>query len=347
MSGSSRSFDVIIVGGGPVGAICALLLACGGARVTLIDRGGVRFGMTELVSGRAMRMIEERIGDSIFQTIQGVEVFETVSLWNTPSPVTWSSICNPWGAGLALDRLVLDETLRKAAGESGVEVLSETDAQRVELARGAWRLTLRSDQEVSELLANFLIIATGRAGARLLGRSAVTAPPQVALMAQTDTGQSEPSHTLYLEAVDNDWWYGLPDPYGGLFIGFCTECNKVKRRGEPLQVFWDRELRRTRLLVRTLGDTTVPGPIVGRSAGMRLYDKVIGEKWIAVGDAAFAPDPLSGMGLEFGIESAILCARLLLGEAKHSDLSDYESWISQYAKQHQRSRAFYMGLREN
>jgi len=342
MSGNSRSFDVAIVGGGPAGAICALLLARGGARVTMIDRGGKRFGVTELVSGRARRMIEERVSGSILQTIQGVEVFETVSLWNTPDAVTWSAMCNPWGAGLALDRSAFDETLRKFARESGVDILWDTEVQGVERARGAWRLALHSHEEAGELLAKFLIIATGRTGARLVGRNSITASPQVALMAQTNTGQSEPGYTLYVEAVANGWWYALPDPRGGWFVGFCTGRDRVKRRGEPLRVFWNRELRRTRLLAQTLGDTTVDGPIVGRPAGIRSFDKVTGESWIAVGDAAFAPDPLSGKGLEFGIESAALGARLLLKEAQNGDLTDYENWICEYAKQHERSRAFYV-----
>ena len=83
------------------------------------------------------------------------------------------------------------------------------------------------------------------------------------------------------------------------------------------------------------------GPIAGRSAGIRVFDKVIGENWIAVGDAAFAPDPLSGMGIEFGIESAAFAAQLLLREAPNIYLSDYENWICQYARQHQQSRTFY------
>ena len=44
--------------------------------------------------------------------------------------------------------------------------------------------------------------------------------------------------------------------------------------------------------------------ISGRMAGARPFGRAAGDGWIAVGDAAYAPDPLSGMGIELALESA-------------------------------------------
>jgi flavin-dependent dehydrogenase len=62
---------------------------------------------------------------------------------------------------------------------------------------------------------------------------------------------------------------------------------------------------------------------------------------MAVGDAAFAPDPLSGMGIEFAIESAQLAAEALLASTRDRALADYEETILAYAGQHERARAFF------
>ena len=59
MSKRSQSIDVAVVGGGPAGAICALMLARGGARVTLMHWSGYAAGGIELVSGHARLLKSE------------------------------------------------------------------------------------------------------------------------------------------------------------------------------------------------------------------------------------------------------------------------------------------------
>ena len=52
--------------------------------------------------------------------------------------------------------------------------------------------------------------------------------------------------------------------------------------------------------------------ILGRMAGPRPFGRAAGDGWIAVGDAVYAPDPLSGMGIELALESAELGADAVL-----------------------------------
>jgi flavin-dependent dehydrogenase len=63
----SRAFDVIVVGGGPAGSVCATLLARAGARVTLIERQ-VRPGEKvcgEYVSPRGVELLREHGLDDV------------------------------------------------------------------------------------------------------------------------------------------------------------------------------------------------------------------------------------------------------------------------------------------
>ena len=53
-----------------------------------------------------------------------------------------------------------------------------------------------------------------------------------------------------------------------------------------------------------------------------------------MGDAAFASDPLSGMGIEFAVESAILSASAIRNGLEPSIMTTYELWVNHYLKQH-------------
>ena len=101
--------DVAVVGGGPAGSTCALLLARAGARVSLIDRRWPRTLPVELLSARARRILEFHLQQPLLQLFDGCEIFETVSLWGTSQPVSWSAMCNPWGYSLAVNRAIFDE----------------------------------------------------------------------------------------------------------------------------------------------------------------------------------------------------------------------------------------------
>ena len=59
--------DVVVIGGGPAGAICALALARAGIDVKLVYWGGYAPGGIELVSGRARHFIEQYCPDFFFR----------------------------------------------------------------------------------------------------------------------------------------------------------------------------------------------------------------------------------------------------------------------------------------
>lgn len=334
--------DIAVVGGGPAGWICAFLLAQGGARVTLIDQGSKWSSTTELLSGRARRLLEYYASASLARSISGVEVFETISWWHTPTPVGSSMMSNPWGASLAINRQAFDEAGRELARTSGVRILAETRVRSVVRSQGRWHIGLSHGRDAGVVHASLLAIASGRSGLHLLDRGLVTNPSQVALMGRVATGRGEADHRLYVEATTNGWWYAMPDPRGGRFVGFCTGCDEVKRRDEPLYAFWNYQLSHTRLFAPLLADAVLTGALVGRLSGMRSFEKMVGDGWISVGDAAFASDPLSGEGIEFGIESAVYGARSLLAETPLHALREYVDWVREYATRHKQRQASFL-----
>jgi flavin-dependent dehydrogenase len=286
--------------------------------------------------------------------IRGMEIHETISLWGTSEPVTSSTMFNPWGAGVAVERALFDQKLRDLADAAGVSVITGAKVTGIEHSSDQWQLSLRlGEVECDPLCARFFVLATGRAAARFFDQSPVAESSQIALMASLSPLTGTPNHALYVEATDNGWWYALPAGDDDHFAGFCTSREEIKQRRVSLREFFFGELRRTRLLAPLLdGAGTAFYPrITGRMAGARAFSKAAGKDWIAVGDAAYAPDPLSGMGIELAIESAQLGARALLGamqEARHETtrhniFAEYEDAIRESASQHSKTAAYHYG----
>jgi flavin-dependent dehydrogenase len=361
--------DVIVVGGGPAGAICALVLARGGARVSLAHWGGYAPGGIELVSGHARSIIERHCSSFFREAVPGVEVHETVSLWDTPEPVTFNAMFNPWGPGVAVERQLFDQALCNLAREAGVSIIEDAKVAGIERRGDRWRILMRlaetsADEAGSSGVCNadFLVIATGRVAAPFLDRSPLVESSKIALMTLLQVRSDEPcavpahapQHALYIEATDKGWWYALPTLDGKYFAGFCIDRDELKRRRVPLKDFFFQELQRTRLLAPLLPSTQGAQPISGRAAGAGAFNRAAGDGWLAVGDAAYAPDPLSGMGIEWAIESAQLGAHTLLEEMQRAtrspthrnssaDFAGYENAIRARASQQDKTAAYHYG----
>jgi flavin-dependent dehydrogenase len=321
--------------------------------------GGYGAGGIELVSGYARHLIEHYNADFFRKAALGVEVHETLSLWGTPEPVTFNAMFNPWGAGVAVERPLFDQALRQLARTGGVSVMDDAKVVGIERGEDRWHLQMRlagaaQDEAANQASAGFLVLATGRAASQFVDRSPVTEPSEIALMTLLRTPGSgpiqSPGNTLYIEGKDNGWWYALPARDGSYFAGFCTDRDEVKKRQGSLKEFFVRELRGTRLLAPLLSSATGNIQISGRMAGAQVFDRMSGEGWIAVGDAAYAPDPLSGMGIELALESAQLGAGALLAAMQNTAKScapvgfaEYEDAIRKRVSRHEETGAYHYG----
>jgi flavin-dependent dehydrogenase len=255
------------------------------------------------------------------------------------------------------------------AREAGVSIVSDAKVAGIERRGDRWRILMRlvetsADEAGSSGVCNasFLVIATGRVAAPFLDRPPLVESSKIALMTLLRERSDEPCtvpahaprHALYIEATDKGWWYALPAMGGKYFAGFCIDRDELRRRQVPLKDFFFRELRRTRLLAPVLPSTQSVQPISGRTAGAGAFNSAAGDGWLAVGDAAYAPDPLSGMGIEWAIESAQLGARALLEAmqrptqfpAHHNSITgfgEYEEAVRARASQQDKTAAYHDG----
>ena len=305
-----KKIEVAVVGGGPAGAWCAFMLARAGAGVSLIHWSGYAPGGIELVSGRARRLIEHHCPGFFERTVSGVEVRETISLGDMREPIVRRAMSNSWRPGVAVERPLLDRALRDLAQAAGAEVLADAKVMEIERRDDNWELSLRlGEDNSSPFHATFVVLATGRAATPFLDRPVVPESSKLALMTPLSAQNDESRHALYIESTSSGCWYALPAPNGSTFAGFCLERAELKKREGSLKNFFVEELCRTKLLAPLLPGDTADLHISGRMADARSYHRAVGEGWLAIGDAVYAPDPLNAMGIELAIESAQLGAR--------------------------------------
>jgi flavin-dependent dehydrogenase len=108
----------------------------------------------------------------------------------------------------------------------------------------------------------------------------------------------------FVEAVENGWWYSAPIPDGRIVRMFVTESG-----GSAAAVQSSRRVD---------------------ASSMRL-DRVTGDGWLAVGDAATALDPLSSHGLGNALAQAIEAASAIVSGsfARYERMVDtmWESYV--------------------
>jgi flavin-dependent dehydrogenase len=115
---------------------------------------------------------------------------------------------------------------------------------------------------------------------------------------------------LFLEAVPDGWWYSAPLPDGRMVAAYLTD-HDLLPPGQPPEAVWAQRLRQSRLTGERLREAGAPRSVRVVAAHAQWAGGVAGPGWLAIGDAALAHDPLSGMGIGWGLASPWYAARAL------------------------------------
>ncbi|MBL8752230.1 MAG: FAD-dependent monooxygenase [Planctomycetes bacterium] len=311
------SCDVLVVGGGPAGAGLAFLLAKGGVRTVLVERGQARpSGPFETVLPAARGLLV-RCG-----------LDDVVAAAAEPDPLrhgaVWGSGALEWRAaeagGLLLRRGPFDAALRRSAAERGAVVY-----EGARVTRDASGLLLVRGCIAEPLEPRVVVHATGRGGPRrALGPGTI---------AYTFVGEPDPGDrgTAVVEAVAAGWsWTHVPRDGTAACAWFLeARLDPMARRAALAHAFAAAvgpagRLRAARLCFATDATPTVA---VANSGGL------------AIGDAAATADPLSSQGVEKALaaaEHAAAVVRTMLAEPAWSErlMAVHRRWEAGLAAAH-------------
>lgn len=346
-----KRFNVIILGGGPAGAATALALLNHGYSVLIIERSEYE---------------DWRVGETLPPHVQ--KSLSSLGIWDhflrnghLPSAAihaAWGSahlhethfIFNPYGPGWHLDRKRFDAMLALAAEDAGATLLRNTRVTRVSYDTQGWHLLIQSRETPLCLEASFLVDATGRSSwlARSLGRKRISYDTMIGLVGvlRPQTSRTSIDPVLQLEAAEEGWWYSAPVPDGSLVVTYITDFDYLTRSGLRHTHFWLSKLECTSHTVARSRGFQMEGDVRVKSGSTYRLERLAGDGWVAVGDAASTYDPLSAEGVCKAIRSGLSAAETihhyLMGNAGilHAHMlevaKEFEDYLAQRVQYYRR-----------
>ena len=317
---SDREFDVAIAGGGPAGAAAALTLARAGMRVLLAEAGegnGFRIGEGLPPSARLLLAelgaLEQVIADG-HRASHG-----TLAFWGSDQAHPNDFLFQLHGTGLQLDRQRFDASLRQLAGESGARCAHASTLKLLGSAEAGspHPLRLHSPEGDKDLSARWLLDATGRSAqfARACGARRRRHDHLIAFhLRLSNSHASDCDGRTWVEAVDDGWWYSVLLPSGERLVACLVDADLVdKRTLLSVPGFSAQLTKATHLhdLCTEHGWTPASRP-QGADAGSCELESAAGHRWLAIGDAALAFDPLSSKGISNALYTGLAGAKAIL-----------------------------------
>jgi flavin-dependent dehydrogenase len=345
MTPVGRVHDVLVAGGGPAGAVTALVLARAGRRVLLADRAPARWTaavpLGETLPPVAGRLLGDLgLGDAFRRREAHLPCYGILSSWGSPALFASDPLADPDGPGWRLDRAHFDRFLRSAARDAGAE-LRTGPVRKPRRDGSGWSVEVAG----APVQCSWLVDATGR---RAVLARALGAPPRrldrlvatVATVRSQATGDQD-GRTL-VEAVPDGWWYTALLVGGARTVAFLTDANLAPRELRRPAGYLAQLARTTHLrsLLNRHAYRLDAGPVRVAAHGGRL-DPPCQPGWLAVGDTALAVDPLSGQGLLTALHTGLLAGRALDAQLRNdpTPLERYRAQVAQIADAYQRDRA--------
>ncbi|MCF8033656.1 MAG: geranylgeranyl reductase family protein [Desulfarculaceae bacterium] len=299
--------DVLVVGGGPAGALAARQAALAGAKVLLVDQKA-RFGALPHCAEYVPRLLATEVEFPPRGKVQAVEgMLSIIGSHERYMP----------GPGWILDRAVWDHGLVMQAAGAGA--LAWAGTKLIGREGETWSLK-RGGQKV-QVRAGAVVAADGAASAvaRLAGweRQALMAGVQMQVPLARDMSRTR----VYLDpAYKHGYaWLFPKGAAANLGLGCRTEARPLRRLEELRHGLEERGLIRPGVLAMTGGAIPVGGVRPEMAKGRVLL----------AGDAAGLTHPVSGAGIPqavfSGIEAGRAAARLAGGQAGAGE--DYQHQV--------------------
>jgi flavin-dependent dehydrogenase len=353
-SGASvDDFDVVILGGGPAGCATALALArLGTFRVLVVEAGhyeAVRIG--ESIPPDT-RVVLEQLGvwdDFVKEAHE--PCLGSCSSWGDDALGYNDFLFNPLGNGWHLDRRRFDAFLARKVLQHGTALLKGTRFDGCEREANGFRLRLGGDDKSTRLVhARFIVDATGTRSsfARYMGASRRFLDQLLCITAFFELPSAANfSKLTMLEAVEIGWWYAARLPDRRIAVAVASDPEIIKHNALRSRDGWLDHLKATNhVSVELAGCRLIDDSQMTCAAPSFFLDKVAGDGWLAVGDAASAYDPISSQGIYKALSDGARAGEAIAASLGGDDagLGEYQASAAPRFEQYLGQRNFFYGL---
>jgi geranylgeranyl reductase family protein len=322
-------YDVIIIGAGPGGSTTAHYLAQAGHQVLLLDKFDFPREKTcgDALTPRAVAALDELgLLPMLQRTTQRVTTIDVVAPNGTTATAELTTQAERPAYAMVVPRLVLDAAIHARAVASGAHFQGNTHVTAIEQTRSGVVVRARQAGSTISFAGRLAVIATG-ASTKLLRQAGLLQEMPLTIVAARAYFEGIPNLRQHLRFHFND----VPLPgYGWVFplsqteanIGFGTlraATNSGGRSGTPADFV---HFINAPHMQRVLGTGRQVGPL--KSYPLRtdfVTAPTVGERILAVGEAAGLVNPLTGEGIDYALESGKLAAEHLIEMFNRGDLS--------------------------
>ena len=327
-----ETFDVVVVGGGPGGSSTSTFLADGGLRVALFERERFpRFHVGESLMPATMLLLEElgakaAIEERGFQLKYGASFIDEEN--NAATQTFYFLPGQPWpNYSYQVPRADFDTVLLEHATKRGVTVFQPATVEGTKFDADGVILTVSGENGRFSVRAKMLVDATGRdalLATRYGRRTRIPNLGKVALFAHYKgaarrSGLEEGNIRVYVFREGWFWWIPLAGDVTS--VGAVCHARTVKQwTGEPDGLL-DVMLARSRGVSENLAGAVRITP-VHRVANFSYHNSpVVGDRFVAVGDAIAFVDPIFSGGVYIALRTGQLAAAAVLQAFRAGDFS--------------------------
>jgi flavin-dependent dehydrogenase len=332
-SSVGNSYDVLVVGGGPAGSTVATLLAQHGLRVAVFEREHFpRFHVGESLLP-ANVPIFDRLGCHDALRRAGFLVKPGASFYDENEGrgiSTFTFQPHPFQPAFAYNvvRARFDDILLQHVASSGVAVYRQHTVRQprvepdkvvvqVQTPQGAWH----------EVHAKLLVDASGRSallGGTLGQRELLPDLGKVAIFAHFQGAQRDlaiPDGNIRIHIVRDGWIWWIPFADGTDSIGCVLHARVVKERGDSVDALFEAVLATSPRLTQGLAVARRITPVHTAANFSYRIVPIVGDRYLAIGDAAGFVDPIFSAGVFIGMRSAELAAEAIMQAFRRQDFS--------------------------
>jgi geranylgeranyl reductase family protein len=302
--------DVLVVGGGPAGAIASLVCARAGLRVLLLEKS---------------RLPRHKVcGEALIQ--DSIDLLRRLGIYSEVASAAWLveglRVYSPNGEHvdirgecLTIRRRELDSLLVGLAEKQGVTVFDDAEATGFQAGRSHAVVTAGHSKRAREFRSRIVILATGASSKALRSFSVLhrQAPSAMAVRTYFRLPEGRPQELLQI------WFekpilpfYGWMFPLGENVFNVGVGAAFSKNRGRPnLRDLFVRFTRDCRQANRILEGGERLLPLKGAPLRTALTGaKPSADRLLVAGEAAGTTYPLTGEGIGKAMETAALAAEI-------------------------------------
>ena len=374
-------YDIAILGGGPAGTAFALSLKKHAPQLELaiIESSAYdRQRIGETLPPTVQPLLRQLGVWESFLAESHLPAYGTCSAWGSAQLESNEFIYSQHGRGWHLDRKRFDSMLAREAKTSGVHLLTSSTVTHSERLGDEWLLTVQQKKpfpptkphegsrrktesslpsfmfsscdfvgESFSISAKFIVDASGKNAAFATRHGARKQLFDQLLGAFVFFNCDAADSYTMVEACEDGWWYSALLPEAGMVAAWMSDADFVKQRSLKEPAGWFDQLQQTtHTKRRLLPAEPLNTPTLHAAASHRL-DRLTGDGWLAVGDAATSFDPLSSQGVFKALRTGILASYAvcdffkgrLSGRANLAGLQKYEQIVAHEFDAYLKTRA--------